>query len=271
MGLLIRRAIAIGFSRRATPGRTEPLRVTILTDDGVEHEAVMKVSTGIELGTEALMNEMLGSLIAYDVGLHVQEPFFVELPPEFCASFESAAMRERITSSCPLAFASLDAGKQWRGWNATDRISPAQEAIALATMAFDAFIGNNDRRPGNPNLIVKDQAWRLIDHEQGFTFRLKLFPRCTPWQAGNLSAMIEGGAHSEHIFASHLIGRKSLSFDPIKAIWSGLSDARLAQYDAILPDEWSGTRPHLLEALDHCRKVREAIEPCLAELQRILS
>jgi hypothetical protein len=59
---VIRRATAIGFSRQAVPGRTQPLRVTILTDDGVEHEAVMKISTGMELGTEALMNEMLGSV-----------------------------------------------------------------------------------------------------------------------------------------------------------------------------------------------------------------
>jgi hypothetical protein len=268
---VIRRATAVGFSRQAAPGRTEPLRVTIMTDDGAEHEAVMKISTGIELGTEALMNEMLGSMIAADAGLSVQEPFFVELTAEFCASIPFPAMQARIASSCPLAFASLDAGKQWRGWNATDRISPAQEALALATMAFDAFIGNDDRRPGNPNLLVKDQAWRLIDHESGFSFRFKLFPRCQPWAIGNLAGMIASGAPSEHIFASHLAGRQTLSFAPIKATWQAFSDARLAQYDAILPDEWSATRPHLLEALDHIRNVREAIDPCLTELQRILS
>ena len=38
----------------------------------------MKVSTGIELCAEALMNEMLGSLISADAGLTFQEPFFVE-------------------------------------------------------------------------------------------------------------------------------------------------------------------------------------------------
>src|SRR5262249_21707915 len=113
-------------SRQATPGRTEPLRVTIMTGDGVEHEAVMKISAGIELGAEALMNEMLGSLIAADAGLAVQEPFFVELTAEFCASIPFPAMQARLVSSCPLAFASLDAGKQWRGWNATDRISPSR-------------------------------------------------------------------------------------------------------------------------------------------------
>jgi hypothetical protein len=46
----------------------------------------MKISAGIELGIEGLVNEMLGSLVAADVGLSVQEPFFVVLDAEFCAS-----------------------------------------------------------------------------------------------------------------------------------------------------------------------------------------
>jgi len=231
----------------------------------------MKVSSGIELGKEGLMNEMLGSLVAADVGLLVQEPFFVELNTEFCASIPAPEIRARLEASSSLAFASLDAGKQWRSWNSSDRVSAAQESYALATMAFDAFIGNSDRSPQNPNLLVKDQAWRLIDHEEGFSFRLKLFPRCEPWVIGNLSGMIAVGARSEHIFASHLAGRNTLSFEPIKVSWSDLSDVRLAQYDAILPDEWTNVRPQFAEALDHLRKIRDTLDLCLTELQRILS
>lgn len=268
---MIRRATPVGFSRLADVGRTKPLRVTVMCDDGTEHEAIMKVSSGIELGTEGLMNEMLGSLIAADVGLSVQEPFFVELSSEFCASVPSPEIRARLQASSSLAFACLDTGKQWRGWNASDKVTPAQEALALATMAFDAFIGNSDRSPSNPNLLVKDQAWRLIDHESGFSFRLKLFPRCQPWTMGNLSGMTATGTPGEHVFASHLARRNALSFVPIKAAWEALSDARLAQYDATLPHEWDATRPRLAEALDHLRKIRDAIDPCLVELKRILS
>jgi hypothetical protein len=68
---MIRRATAIGFARIAELGRTMPLRVTVLTEDGAEHEVVMKISSGIELGVEGLLNEMLGSLIAADLGLFV--------------------------------------------------------------------------------------------------------------------------------------------------------------------------------------------------------
>lgn len=268
---MIRRATAIGFSRQVAVGRTEPLRVTVLTDNGAELEAVMKISTGMELGTEALMNEMLGSLLAADLGLAVQEPFFVELPVEFCESIPSPTLRARLASSCPLAFACLDAGKQWRSWNSTDRVSPAQESAAVSIMAFDAFTGNSDRRPGNPNLLVKDQEWRVIDHENSFSYRLRLFPPCQPWAVGNLTGMIAPGSPSEHVFASQLIGRRTLSFAQIRTNWDGLSDARLAQYDAMLPTEWEAARPHLLDALDHIRRVREAVDSCLSELERILS
>jgi hypothetical protein len=268
---MIRRAFPVGFTRVAETGRTKPLRGTVLTDDNAEHEVVMKVSSGIDSGIEGLMNEMLGSLVAADVGLSVQEPFFVELNADFCASIPAPEIRKQLADSSPLAFASADAGKQWRGWNASDRVSASQEADALATLAFDAFIGNSDRSPANPNLLVKDQAWRLIDHEAGFSFRLKLFPRCQPWVAGNLSGMIEVGARSEHVFSSHLAGRNTLSFDAIKAAWSGLSDARLSQYDAILPDEWTDMRPYLGEAIEHLRKIRDKMDPCLKELERILS
>ena len=268
---MIRRGAAIGFTRLAEAGRTKPLRATVLTDDGAELEVVMKVSSGIELGVESLMNEMLGSLIAADLGLSVQEPLFINLDPEFCAAIPSNEIRTKLAASSPLAFASVDAGKQWRGWNASDKVSSAQEETALAAMAFDAFVGNSDRSPSNPNLLVKDQAWRLIDHESGFSFRLKLFPKCQPWLVGNLSPLIQSGSRSEHVFSGHLLGRDSLSFSPIKASWAGLSDARLAQYDAILPEEWAMARPQLTDAIAHLRTIRDTIDQCLTELQRILS
>lgn len=268
---MIRRALPIRFSRLAETGRTKPLRAVVETDDGSEHEVVMKISSGIELGVEGLMNEMLGATLAADLGLPVPEPFFVEISPEFCQSMPSGELRARLQSSSPLGFASHDTGKQWRDWNASDGISSSQEPQALAAMAFDAFIGNSDRSPMNPNLRVKDQEWRLIDHESAFGYRLKLFPPCRPWTVGNLSGMISPGAWSEHVFATHLAGRNTLSFAPIRAAWADLSDVRLAQYDAILPNEWESTRPPLSDALDHLRRVRNMIDQCLTELQRILS
>lgn len=250
---MIRRALPSRFIRKTENGRTEPLRIALITDDDVEHEAILKVSKGIELGNEGLANEMLGSLIAADLGLRVNEPFFVELLPEFIESLPTPEMRSRLSLSSPLAFASKDAGKQWRGWNSTDKVSQAQISDAFAVIAFDSFIGNSDRSPNNPNLLVKDHAWCLIDHESAFSFRLKLFPRCQPWVAGNLSGMTATGALSEHVFTAHLAKRNELTTGATIASWRGLSDARFAQYDALLPNEWDDVRPQFTEAISHLK------------------
>lgn len=268
---MIRRAYPSRFDRPAETGRTEPLRISLLTEDGVEHDVVMKVSDGPECSVEGLANEMLGSLLAADLELPINEPFFVELDPLFVDAVFSENIRLRLKRSNALAFASLNAGQQWRRWNASDKLIADQIGLALAVLAFDAFIGNSDRSPVNPNLLVRDNDWRLIDHESAFGFRMKLFPRCEPWNLGNLNLLRQHGQPSEHLFARHLIGRSDLDFVEIRQRWAGLSDARLSQYDATLPDEWNAVRPIFAEALDHLRAVRDRIDLCLDEIKRVLS
>ncbi len=117
---------------------------------------------------------------------------------------------------------------------------------------------------------VRDREWRLIDHESAFGFRMKRFPPCEPWKLGNLNLLKHHGQPSEHVFARHLSGRQDLDFNALRARWADLSEARLAQYDATLPDEWSAVRLILAEALEHLRRVRDRIDLCLGELRRVL-
>ncbi|RJT31902.1 hypothetical protein D3227_28110 [Mesorhizobium waimense] len=241
------------------------------TDDGVEHEVVMKVSSGRECSEEGLMNEMLGSLLAADLGLPVNEPFFVELDADFVQSVVRSDIKDRLVRSCTVAFACKAAGEQWRRRVPSDRIVASQVEMAIGVMAFDGFAANGDRGPRNSNLLVKDTEWRLIDHEAAFGFRMRLFPKCEPWKVGNLEIMRRYGQDSEHIFAKQLSKRDDLDFRHVRDFWSGLSDARLAQYDATLPEEWGATRPNLAEAILHLKQVRDNIDACLKELERILS
>lgn len=268
---MIRRALPQRFDRETENGRTEPLRVSVVTDDDVEHEVVMKLSAGRECSVEGLMNEMLGSLLAADLGLPVNEPFFVELDTDFTQSVVRTDIRDRMKNSCTVAFASEVAGSQWRRWIPSDKLASSQIEMATSVLAFDGFIANGDRSPRNSNLLVKDMSWRLIDHESAFGFRMRLFPKCEPWKQGNLEMMKRYGQDSEHVFAKQLCGRRDLLFDRVRDLWSGLSDARFAQYDTILPTEWEECRPILAEAIRHLKQVRDNIEACLKELERVLS
>jgi hypothetical protein len=267
---MIRLATPLRFDRKTENGRTEPLRITVSTDDGIEQDVVMKIAEGPQVTIENLANEMLGSLLAADLGLPLNEPFFVALDNDFIQAISEPTVRNRLTAACKLGFASKDAGKQWRRWIATDRVASSQREVALATFAFDAFIANNDRSPKNPNLLVRGADWRLIDHEAAFSFRMKIAPRCRPWQMGNLNLLRNCGADSEHVFAAHLAGRGELDFNYIATKWADLSDARVAQYGATLPEEWDTVRPQFDEAIDHLKLVRDRIDLCIAELKRVL-
>lgn len=269
---MIRRASAIRFNRKAESGRTEPLRATVVTDDAdEERDVILKVSAAKESSIESLSNEMLGAMLAADLGLPVAEPLLVFIDEDFIASIPVADVRVRLQASSRVAFAASDLGKQWRRWQSSDRLKQVQYGSALAVLAFDAFVGNSDRSPHNPNLMVKGDDWRLIDHEAAFSFRLKLFPRCQPWVLGNLHGICAAGADSEHVFAAGLMGKSGLDFGAVQAAWSDLSDVRLSQYDAVLPEEWEEARPYLAEAIGHLRHVRDNVDLCLTELKRVLS
>lgn len=268
---MIRRAALVRFDRKTEIGRTEPLRVMVVTDDQAEHEVVMKAAPGPGLTIESLANELLGSILAADLGLPVKEPFLVQIDMEFVETVALPEQRRRLGAACALAFASLDAGRQWRGWNASDKVGVQRLSAAVAVFAFDAFTANSDRRPANPNLLVNGLDWCLIDHEAAFSFRMKVFPRCEPWKMGNLGMMTANGTDSEHVFAQHLEGQRGLDFAEVERRWSDLSDARLAQYDAMLPEEWNEARPAFEEALHHLKQVRDSIGACIAELKRVLS
>jgi hypothetical protein len=269
---MIRRAVPDRFDRLTGIGRTEPFRVVVRTNDEIEHDCVMKISKGRECSVEGLAFELLGALLASDLGLPTCEPFLVSLDEAFISTIPDTALKSRMENSSKIAFGSKHAGNQWRKWERMDRLVGSQLERALGVIAFDAFIANNDRRPRNSNLLVKDLEWRLIDHEGAFRFHMMISPKCEPWKAGNLELLRNYGGDSEHIFTRQLAKKHSeLNFTVIGPLWEDLSDARIAQYDALLPEEWDSVRPNFDQAITHIKRVRDNIGLCIDELKRVLS
>jgi hypothetical protein len=269
---LIETASAVRYYGKVEQGRTGPLRVQVETGAGNLVEVVLKASHHRNLTVEGLANEMMGSLLAGDLGLPTPRPLFVDLSKAFIATIPDADVRERLSAASPLAFGSTDAGSQWRRWGPTDRLGADDLDLALRVFAFDAFIGNSDRSSKNPNLLKRKSGggMLLIDHETAFGFRMKLAPRVAPWVLGNLSHMAAPGADSEHLFHTALAGRRDLPLDIVRETWADLSDTRLGAYDALLPDAWHSARAPVQEALVLLRTVRDTLQECLIELQRVL-
>ncbi len=269
---MIETAYAVRYDGEVEQGRTTPLRVHIETEAGETADVILKATIEPHLSVEGLANEMLGALLAGDLDLPIPKPYFVEVSPAFIDSVPNGTVRARLASASPLAFGSTDAGSQWRKWNSTDHLTAQNANLALRILAFDAFIGNPDRSPKNPNLLTNkaDPRLILIDHECAFGIRMKLFPRLTPWVVGNLRPLADRGSDSEHLFHSALAGRAGLDFGPIEAGWNGLSDVRFGAYDALLPEPWESARPALQDAFTYFGELRNNMPACIAELRRIL-
>jgi hypothetical protein len=232
----------------------------------VEHEVFLKASGRPELGIEGLANEALAACLAGDLGLPINEPFLVELGPAWVGAVRDPQTRRMLEVSSTMAFASKSAGQGWRIWSGADRITGRRVAAALEIFAFDAFIENDDRRPANPNCLVRGDTFRIIDHELAFRIGQKLFPRPEPWTPGYLQRLIKSDGH---LFGAGLKGRK-LEFEPVERAWSAISDNRLAEYLSTLPSEWTEAGAPMEAAVTHLRTVRDHLDDCVAELQRVL-
>jgi hypothetical protein len=264
---MIRDAVPVRFDRPAESGRTQPLRVTVETPDGEQHEIFLKASASPGLGIEGLANEALAACLAGDLGLPINEPFLVKLNEDWIASVPDPAIRQTLHESVPIAFGSKAAGTQWKLWSPSDLLTSDMHPLALAILAFDAFIENDDRRPNNSNCLVKGGEFRIIDHELAFRIRQKLFPQPEPWRQGYMRRLV---APDGHVFGSKLKGQ-SLDFAPLRVAWSGLPDERFEGYLSALPVEWAAANDAMEAALTHLRTVRDRIDDCLAELQRALT
>lgn len=263
---MIKVATAVRFDRDAGAGRNRPLRVAVETAEGDEVEVFLKPSGRPELSVSGLAHEVLAACIAGHVGLPICQPLLIEMTPDWIASVHDEAIRQVLQISNPIAFGSEAAGVGWRQWSGDDVLTSGRRQTALGVFAFDAFTENPDRKPSNPNLLVKGEEFRLIDHELALFVR-GLFPRAEPWRVGYLASMMEP---DRHVFAARLRGA-DFDLQAIGNAWSSLSDDDLADYEACLPEQWAEATDSVTAAIGHLRAVRDRIDECLVEIGRVLA
>lgn len=267
---MLKRAEVVRFDQEIRYGRNRPVLVGVETECGDQRDVFVKLSARCELGIEALANEAIAAMLAGDLGLPLTEPLLVKIDGDWLEALpaEHAELKQDVLASSPLAFGSTYAGPQWVGWTADDIVPKCLRQTALEILAFDAFVENDDRRSDNPNLLRRGDELRIIDHELAFILRTKLFPPPHPWVTGNLDRLARPGGH---IFMRSLKGKPDLSYEGIRAGWNALSDARFAQYEDALPDEWDSVRDPMEAALIHVQHIRDRIDLCVDELDRVLS
>lgn len=234
--------------------------------DGSIVAVVAKFSDFCDQKETHLAREVIGALLAADLGLPVPEPFLVEVPEGWAEIVPDIDRRERIAASGPLAFGSRMVTGGYSTWTPNTRIKEGMFDTAAAIFVFDAIIQNFDRKADNPNCLVRGEEIRIIDHELAFAHRLVLGWRA-PWLVGGLNWLETNGSH---IFLADL-KRSGVEFAPIQQRWTAITNERLIEYRATIPADWAHNAPDLDSALTLIRDARNNIDACITEIRRVLS
>lgn len=261
---------AVQFHRVMTAGRTTPLLLSCERADGRLIDAVVKFASGRECTPTSLAAELIASQLAADLKLPTPTPFRIVWDQLFTDSLAEATALSVIRPSHPPAFGSSFVTNGFSTWPRERRLvgEPMQQQ-ALAVFFFDCMIGNADRGIVKPNILVRHDELRVIDHEMAFRDYLLIAKPAAPWSVGGLNPM---STHGAHIFAAPLAKlARQLDFGPIKAAWQGLSDQQINGYLAALPPEWLGDRLLASFAIQRIRDCRDRIDACVDECRRVLN
>ncbi len=197
---MLQRVTAADYVRPVDVGRTCPLIVICERTDGSFVPTVVKFSDCCELKEVHLVREAIASMLAGDLGLPIPEPFLVVVPNEWPSVIGEADRRARVHASSRIAFGSKLVTGGFQIWTTETRLTEGMIDTAGAIFAFDGIIQNPDRKPSNPNCLVRGEEIRIFDHELAFAHGLVLNWQ-GPWRVGGL-AWLTG--RDSHIFFTGL-------------------------------------------------------------------
>jgi hypothetical protein len=254
------------FDRRMGSGKTKPMLLACTALDGNGVEVITKVSAGCERGVGGLIAEAITAMLAADLDLPVPEPFLVRLDQKFIDTWPDAEVRGLAKKSAAVGFGSKKLPNGFVTWPMDKAVPPHLRATAAEILAFDILTLNDDRRPSNPNCLCDGNEFAIFDHELNFLID-GVIGRKPPWEPGSLEYFCRPRAH---LFSDSLRGRE-FSLDRIAGAWEGTTDARLTEFQGALPTEWSADNATAEKILGYIKKVRDNVQPALAEISRVLA
>jgi len=153
-------------------GSTYPWLVVVIDSDMKPCKYVVKLFTERQMNQQnPIAKEIFGNILARELGLSVPEFALVNFGDSFCQTLESENINILNNKHRGLKFgceyidsaAIVNINNQKVFWKSYDIGS---------IFAFDNLIGNIDRggARNKPNLLIKNEDFILIDHEQIFTF-----------------------------------------------------------------------------------------------------
>lgn len=261
---MFRKVYATRFEKQAGNGRNKACFVTCMDMAGARTEAVVKFSALSESGVGTLVREALAAFFAADLGLPIPEPLLVELPELFTKSL-ATEHAQLIAKSGRYAFGSAKLAAGFQIFAPALRLADAHVQHAAEIFVFDTFIANGDRKPSNPNCLINGDDIAIIDHDISFLMKAILFWKA-PWTLGGGEEL---GQIDKHIFWTQVRDKK-LSFPRLKAALVSITDQRLDEYIAALPDEWKAGNDIADGIVSYIKELRDNANQAFDEIQRVL-
>lgn len=267
--------------RRAETGRARPPMVELISPDGSRIEAYLKSPSFHQAKSPfCLEREWIATRLAQDLGLPCANVVPVEVTPQLVEmagaifTTENAktagdlALSHRLESGPDLLLASASLGPGWSEWSQATTVSKNQLEIAGEIYFFDTMIQNWDRVMPNPNLLMKSDAYGMIDHEESFGYAAgsdtERYETPKPWSDDGV--INDVGEDLEHPLWQGIKRHNSSPFGAIVERWKALPEATIRGYanDTVF-DQWSrhtvnNIADYVLEAIENIEAVHMQIE-----------
>ena len=254
--------IATSYQKSLISGRTDP-SVFICEDANGDSvgEYVVKFRSRMETGNAGLLREILGSLLASQLGLTVPEPAIVRIEAGLAEAMPVPSVADSVRNSVGLNFGSKNLFGGYHTWPKEKIIPASMKQSATEIFVFDALIHNPDRTRERPNLFWKGNHFFIFDHDQAFSFLLAVPTIKVAWD------LMEQPYLGDHVFFNDL-RHTQLELDrmigAVEAVTTGFWD----EVKEVVPNEWRGTE--FLRIQNHIESVQQHLEDFIKDVRRLL-
>ncbi len=265
---MITRYDALGLIAIKSNGRTNPL---IIECEYVEENIpsrkslLVKVIGLPEIIPSALYCEVLGNLIARELGIETPEPFIVDLSDEFVKSTSKILLESSIKIVSGLAAGCEYFSQGFVSVKSDMYLKKEQFEQAVMIYGLDLVIQNSDRLETNPNCAFKGERIIAFDFEKSLSFIYPIFGAKTePWEFSKLNLT----GNRKHIFANSLKSKANqIDWQPFVQKVKRITNKKLEELCSFVPIEFGD---HTNEVCRHFTSIVSNEDQLVFELQRSL-
>lgn len=217
-------------------GTNKPILTRAMDHNGQRSDIVIKLKDSERMNNSAFLKELVGSLLALELGLQTPIPFIAEISEEFINSQIVDYEYKRIKNSSGINYATENI-IDLKLFGPYDTLPISLQNEALRIFYFDLMIQNPDRSAvrGKPNLFTVGLDLWILDHEIAFSFLFPILgrPKTNPWEFHESdTTMIEN-----HILYKKL-KRKKLDYSILDNYLDSLDDEFWLTLQKLIPGEW---------------------------------